>query len=301
MKLAVILPVYNTSAYLPECLDSILNQTFDDFVVLAINDCSTDNSGEILEDYMRRDSRIRAYHLPHNQGVQGVMKLGLDWVKTMRVPYVARMDSDDVCFPHRFAKQIEFLDTHSDITVVGSNILMFNGSYQENTRLPENDGDIKVMFLRARSNIVNAASMWRNDWFRQHDVQVGNYIVAEDYAMWIDCALKGAKFANLADNLVCYRLHGTQLTSRVAVSNEILAAIWHDYARLMFPYLAESERQILGLFCYSPSLRITRVQFQEFCQVVEKIAAQHTVSVLGENREMLVAYLQKMVAGVRNQ
>ncbi|SSY71252.1 glycosyltransferase family 2 protein [Alysiella crassa] len=301
MKLAVILPVYNTAAYLPECLDSILNQTFDDFVVLAINDCSTDNSGEILEDYMRRDSRIRAYHLPHNQGVQGVMKLGLDWVKTMRVPYVARMDSDDVCFPHRFAKQTAFLDTHPEITVVGGNMLRFSATFQESSKLYEDDGQIKVMFLRARANIANPTAMWRNDWFRQHDIQAGQCKVAEDYAMWIDCAIKGAKFANLADDLVCYRLHDEQLSNQLALHDDILAKIWHDYARLMFPYLAESERQILGLFCYSFRLRITRAQFQEFCQVVEKIAVQHTVSFFGENREMLVAHLQKMVAGVQNQ
>lgn len=302
MKLAIILPVYNSAAYLPECLDSILNQTFRDFIVLAINDCSTDDSGNILEHFMQRDSRIRAYHFPKNQGVAAAMNFGLNLLKNMRVPYVARMDSDDVCFPHRFAKQIAFLEAHSDTTIVGSNMLIFNQQKQFSTTLPECDGDIKIALLRASANIANPTAMWRNDWFRQHDIQIKSNILAEDYAMWVNCALKGAKFANLPDDLVCYRLHDGQLSHQIHAHHDIIKHIWHDYAQTMLPYLSESEREILGLFCYSfKSLKITYSQFQAFCQVVNRIAAQHSTSVLGENPEKLIAYFQNMVANVKNQ
>lgn len=63
MKLAVILPAYCAEAYLPECLDSVLNQTFRDFFVIAINDASTDKTGEILEAYAAKDSRLQVFHL----------------------------------------------------------------------------------------------------------------------------------------------------------------------------------------------------------------------------------------------
>lgn len=68
MKLAVILPAYCAEAYLPECLDSVLNQTFRDFFVIAINDASTDKTGEILEAYAAKDSRLQVFHLPENRG-----------------------------------------------------------------------------------------------------------------------------------------------------------------------------------------------------------------------------------------
>lgn len=62
MKLAVILPAYNAENFLTECLDSLLNQTFSDFCILAVNDASTDNTGGILESYAAKDARLRVYH-----------------------------------------------------------------------------------------------------------------------------------------------------------------------------------------------------------------------------------------------
>ena len=64
MKLAVILPAYNAENFIAECLESLLNQTFSDFCILAVNDASTDNTGKILETYAAKDTRLRVYHLP---------------------------------------------------------------------------------------------------------------------------------------------------------------------------------------------------------------------------------------------
>lgn len=301
MTLAVILPVYNSANFLPECVESLLNQTFDDFVILAINDCSTDESGQILETYMRRDKRLRVYHLPSNQGEQGAMQFAFNMLKTMRVPYVARMDSDDVSFPNRFAKQIEFLSHHQDIMVVGSNVQMFDTQLRHVTTLPENDGDIKMMMLFAAGNLLNPTTMWRNDWFRQHDIAFGQYRVAGDYAMWVNCALKGAKFANLPDTLLCYRLHGGQLSQQTDWRNQVLGDIWHKYAAVMLPYLSQQERETLGIFCYQKNgkVKVNREQFQQFVEIVDKISLQHQASILCENASALVARLQNMVARAR--
>ena len=91
MKLAVILPAYCAEAYLPECLDSVLNQTFRDFFVIAINDASTDKTGEILEAYAAKDSRLQVFHLPENKGEPFVCQFAMDMLKDVKVEYVARM------------------------------------------------------------------------------------------------------------------------------------------------------------------------------------------------------------------
>ena len=97
MKLAVILPAYCAEAYLPECLDSVLNQTFRDFFVIAINDASTDKTGEILEAYATKDSRLQVFHLPENRGEPFACQFAMDMLKDVEVEYVARMDADDIC------------------------------------------------------------------------------------------------------------------------------------------------------------------------------------------------------------
>ena len=85
MKLAVILPAYNAENFIAECLESLLNQTFSDFCILAVNDASTDNTGNILEDYAAKDTRLRVYHLPQNQGEPAVMQFAMDILNYMNV------------------------------------------------------------------------------------------------------------------------------------------------------------------------------------------------------------------------
>ena len=76
-KISVIVPVYKAEAYLHRCVDSILAQTFQDFEVLLVNDGSPDKSGEICDEYARKDKRVRVFH-KENGGVSSARNMGLD-------------------------------------------------------------------------------------------------------------------------------------------------------------------------------------------------------------------------------
>src|SRR5215475_14015858 len=97
--LTIVLPVYRVAGYLRECLDSIVSQTFTDFEVVAVNDCSPDNCGEILDEYAKRDSRIRVIHLRRNVGLGPARNVGLDEATG---DYVWFVDSDDWVAPGAF-------------------------------------------------------------------------------------------------------------------------------------------------------------------------------------------------------
>lgn len=88
---SIIIPVYNTESYLPRCLDSLLVQTYADFEIICVDDGSTDNSGQICDEYARKDSRIRVVHIP-NGGVSNARNTGLELV---RGEYIMFVDSDD--------------------------------------------------------------------------------------------------------------------------------------------------------------------------------------------------------------
>lgn len=90
-KISIIVPVYNVEEYLNRCIDSILNQTFQDFELILVNDGSTDNSGQICDNYAIRDKRIRVIH-KENGGVSLARNKGLD---IARGKYVQFIDSDD--------------------------------------------------------------------------------------------------------------------------------------------------------------------------------------------------------------
>lgn len=90
-QISVIVPVYNVEKYLSRCIESILSQTFTDFELLLIDDGSTDRSGEICDEYAKKDTRIRVFHTK-NRGVSAARNLGLDNAKGEWISFV---DSDD--------------------------------------------------------------------------------------------------------------------------------------------------------------------------------------------------------------
>ena len=90
-KISVIVPVYNVEQYLPQCLDSIINQTFKDIEIICINDGSTDNSGKILEQYAQKDDRIKVIH-QENKGISMVRNIG---VEATTGEWISFIDSDD--------------------------------------------------------------------------------------------------------------------------------------------------------------------------------------------------------------
>jgi len=96
-KISVIIPVYEVEKYLPCCLDSVINQTLNDLEIICVNDASPDNSAAILEEYARRDSRIKILTHEHNQGLGPARNTGVAHATS---PYIAFVDSDDYIAPN---------------------------------------------------------------------------------------------------------------------------------------------------------------------------------------------------------
>jgi glycosyltransferase involved in cell wall biosynthesis len=113
---SVLMPVYNGMPYLPLAVESILNQSFRDFEFIIVDDCSNDDSLKYLRTIT--DERMVLVPLPENKGVTGALQEGMNRV---RGKYVARLDADDVAKPHRLQAQVNFLESHSDVGLLGSN------------------------------------------------------------------------------------------------------------------------------------------------------------------------------------
>lgn len=132
-KISVIVPVYNAEKYLQRCVDSILAQTFTDFELLLIDDGSKDKSGEICDEYVRKDDRVKVFH-KENGGVSSARNLGLDNAQGI---YVTFVDADDWIdmnyFPAEFLK-----DNKWDVVQVkrdgGSNLKCYSKNIVCRTR-----------------------------------------------------------------------------------------------------------------------------------------------------------------------
>lgn len=294
----MILPIYNAQQYLATCLDSLLSQTFEDFCILAVNDASSDNSGQILEDYAKKDQRLRAYHFDNNQGEPIATQFAIQLTNMMKVDYVARMDADDVCLPHRFEKQIEYLDKHTNIDVLGSNMYCFtDGQTDEgyHTDIPLVDEDIKVNLSRAVANILNPTAMYRQSRIKSLNIHYNQQPTACDYGFWVNCAIGGATFANLSESLVLYRLHPQQTSNKVAWIKQSSLLFLEKYMTALFPNLSKDEIHGLSIINNgNGEIHLNKNQVEYAILAYEKIKDTNQ-SVLGENRVLLLERLSQKI------
>ena len=304
MKLAVILPAYNAENFIAECLESLLNQTFSDFCILAVNDASTDNTGKILENYAAKDTRLRVYHFSENQGEPAVMQFAMDMLNYMNVEYVARMDADDICVPHRFEKQVQYLDKHPEIDILGSNALLFNNGQTDKatkvSTLPLLDKDIKAHFSLARDNIINPSSMWRHSSIKALGINYAQTATAPDFHMWVQCALHKKTFANLPEPLLFYRIHqgqASKIHDKISESVQYSMELWISH---LFPELTPKEVSLLSLILHGKTIKLRTEEFEIAFSAYDKVRSNNGDSRFGEDREIMFSILDRHTQALKN-
>ena len=304
MKLAVILPAYNAENFIAECLESLLNQTFSDFCILAVNDASTDNTGNILEDYASKDTRLRVYHLPQNQGEPAIIQFAMDMLNYMNVKYVARMDADDICVLHRFEKQVQYLDEHPEIDILGSNALLFNNGQTDKatkvSTLPLLDKDIKAHFSLARDNIINPSSMWRHSSIKALGINYAQTATAPDFHMWVQCALHKKTFANLPEPLLFYRIHqgqASKIHDKISESVQYSMELWISH---LFPELIPKEVSLLSLILHGKTIKLRTEEFEIAFSAYDKVRSNNGDSRFGEDREIMFSILDRHTQALKN-
>jgi len=202
---SVLMAVFNGHRYLYAALDSILDQTFRDFEFVVVDDGSQDETPGILQDYTKRDGRIRVITGP-NQGLTKSLNEGL---KQVRGKYLARMDCDDISLPQRLEKQVQFLDEHPDHVVVGCRCMLIDpDGYPicEKRDIVLEHQQIDQALLRMRWPIVHPAVMMRTDAVREIGGYDERYRTNQDHDLFLRLAEVG-KLANLPEILLLYRQH----------------------------------------------------------------------------------------------
>lgn len=213
--ISVIMSNFNTpEEYLREAIESVLNQTYNNFEFIIIDDCSTDNSLEIIKTYT--DERIVILKNDENLGITKSLNRGL---KIAKGEFVARMDADDICLPERFEKQVEYLREKPEVVVCGTGVELFGDgadSYKEKmvckTIPQKEDFQIRLLFGN-HTNIIHPTAMFRHKSLIENSIKYDErYIYAQDYRMWVSCSRVG-ECANLPDILFKYRMHNKAVSS----------------------------------------------------------------------------------------
>lgn len=199
------MPVYNSSSYINKSIESILQQTYLNFELLIYDDNSTDGTLDIIRAY--KDKRIIIFRKEHNTGYTESLRRGISAAKGK---YIARMDSDDISFLTRFARQVDFLEDNPEYGIVGTQLRTIEESNEGQIwTYPLHNEDIKLHLL-VDSPFAHPSVMIRKEVLEKNNLNYETkYEPCEDYKLWVDL-LSFTKGANLNEVLVYYRLHDNQ-------------------------------------------------------------------------------------------
>jgi glycosyltransferase involved in cell wall biosynthesis len=178
---SVIIPVYNRAHLLPRALDSVLKQTYSDFEVLIVDDCSKDDPESVIASY--QDPRLRYLRQPENRGVAAARNRGL---REALAPFVAFLDDDDEWFPEKLSRQVElFLRSPPEVGLIytGVETVMNEGSCE--IQAPTERGNVYRKMLAKNCIHGGSSSMLRRNLITKIGFFDEKLLAIEDYEYWL--------------------------------------------------------------------------------------------------------------------
>ena len=204
-KISVIMPVFNAELFLKKSIDSILNQTIDNFEFIIINDGSTDNTLNIIKSY--NDKRIKIINNRINIGISGSLNKG----KALAAgEYIARQDADDISEPNRFLLQLKYLD-ENNLDLVDTNIVFIdqedNYIQDYTSRFYAPNETLSHLFFY---EINHATILCKRKFLEFNEIDYQSR-PAEDYDFFLNLALLGMKSGHMIEPLVKVRKYEESL------------------------------------------------------------------------------------------
>lgn len=276
-RVSVLMTVYNAGPYLAPALQSLLDQTFTDWELVAIENGSSDGSAGVLQGFADRDSRIRTVGLTANIGRTPALIKALSLA---RGEYAAVLDADDIAYPQRLEHGVRHLDGNPDVVAVGSDYDFIDsvGAVIETLRHDQRTSAVESL---AWSNpIAHSAAMYRRAAAVAAGGYSADYAYAQDYALWIALAQRGDV------HILPLCLAGIrQLPQSLTRRNDFQLVIYGDVIRLLetagplFARTADAERRhaaalVEASIHYIRALMRSGRRLQGLLHVLSLIAAQ---------------------------
>lgn len=236
-KISVLMSVYNGEKYLKDSIQSILSQTYKNFVFIIIDDHSSDKSFDIIKSF--RDKRIHVIKNSKHRGLTYSLNKAL---KLSNSTYIARMDADDISLPKRLETQVHYLENHPKVVMVGSwvDLIDKNNNKIRQLRLPISYEEIKRSILFFNPFIHPTVMIRKSilDKVGKYDEKLDG---AEDYDLFLRIASK-YRVVNLRKTLVKFRKFNNSTTWNKMKKTEYAAILARIKGVRMYGYS-------YGLFC----------------------------------------------------
>lgn len=242
-KVSVLMACYNAERYLEKAIESILEQTFEDFELILLDDGSTDNSIKIEQQFALKDHRVRVEKNSTNQGLVFTRNRLLELAKG---EYIAILDADDISYPQRLEVEIMYLEQHEDVDGISSacNFIDENGKHIGQLIFPPLNSNMVRAWLFFDDVIINSSSMFRrNIIVDNHLKYTDGYRVMEDYGLWTKYVVNG-NWNVISTPLIEYRKSNSSTMHSLNNADKNEVKVIEDTIRL--EYLREWNVTITG-------------------------------------------------------
>ena len=268
-KISVVLPTYNRSAYLPMSIDSILNQTFSDFELIIVDDCSSDGTEEIVREYALKDSRILVIRNEVNRRLPASLNIGFAKASG---DYLTWTSDDNIYKPDAFRIMFSYLEKHkaplvcADMEIIDENGRIAKTEFMKDYHFDEN----KIYF----ENIVRGCFMYKRNVLERVGFYNEALFCLEDYEYWVRIFKEYGEIGYIDDCLYQYRIHSESLTE---TRKEHINMIAHDFRMTNLKYLIENginnPHAITTLFCEQicEDREAGYALFQKVCEFVPEM------------------------------
>ena len=198
--ISIIMAAYNTEKTIEQAINSVLSQTYTNFELLVVNDCSTDRTAELVKSIAAKDSRVRLISNVKNSGVSYTRKHGLEEAKGS---WIAILDSDDAWAPKKLEKQIDLQRrTNADLLFTGSAFMDADGKPIDWYLAAP--AEVTYRQLLKQNVLSNSSALVRKELYTKH-YAVGDGM-HEDFAMWLSILKDGRKAYGVDEPLLIYRI-----------------------------------------------------------------------------------------------
>lgn len=278
-KITVIMPVYNVEHYLAEAIDSVIYQTYQNLEIILIDDGSTDNSGNICDEYAKKDSRIKVIH-QENKGLSGARNTGLD-VATGK--YIMFIDSDDIFPKDACEKMLKFMEEKDADYIVGNYTNMSEeGEIWEKPIFDPNKyvefrlsiEDYTHSFYTMNSGVWN--KMFKKSFLDQLNLRFVDRLPAEDAIFTTYCFMKAKKVYYTPEIVYHYRLRYSDSIS-TSCSKKYFLGINKAY-RLIYQNFKENNHLDFYRFYYAKSMNYILYKFIDS----DKLTKDERIEILGQ-------------------
>lgn len=223
---SIITPAYNCANLIVETITSVQNQTYTNWEMIIVDDCSIDNTREIISEISKHDPRVKLLCLENNSGAAVARNTA---IKAANGDYVAFLDSDDLWLPEKLDKQISFMEEHDyAFSFTKYRIMLEDGTLTDNVvNIPaeiDYHGLLKNTIIGCLTVIVNVK--------KTGPIEMPNIRTRQDFALWLSILKRGVKAHGLKEELALYRKVQGSISSNKVKAAKMTFRVYRDVEKL---------------------------------------------------------------------